>query len=175
MRDGWRCLPGLLLAGLLVVCGSVAAAQTEEAAWSRLELPGLDGVAHRLGEWRGKVLLLNFWASWCPSCQAEIRHLVRWQAAYGPRGLQIVGMGVDEAGKLRNVQRTLEINYPVLLVPPQERRRWMAAWGNKSGTVPYSVVIDRAGRPVHLHRGPMDHGQFLEHVAPLLSPRRPGP
>ena len=55
-------------------------------------LPGLDGKPHELGEWRNKVVLLNFWASWCSPCQSEIPDLVAFQNEYGKQGLQVVGI-----------------------------------------------------------------------------------
>lgn len=133
------------------------------------KLKGLDGVMHPLAEWQGKVIMLNFWASWCAPCQAEIRDFVRLQAEYGPRGLQIIGLGLDDEHKLRNVARTLMINYPVLVTKnPGANRELLAVWGNSKGVVPYTVVIDKSGKPAYIHRGPMDHEAFLDNVAPLL-------
>ncbi len=126
-------------------------------------LPGLDGKQHELGEWRNKVVLLNFWASWCSPCQTEIRDLVAFQAKYGADGLQVVGIGMDDATKLRNVSRTLGINYPVLLAN-SAGNSLMSRYGNRDGVVPYSVVISRDGDVVYAHTGLINQDIFAEQV-----------
>lgn len=130
-------------------------------------LPGLDGRQHELAEWRDKVILLNFWASWCSPCQSEIRDLVTFQARYGAEGLQIVGIGMDDEVKLRNVQRSLGINYPVLL-SKSSGGTLMSRYGNREGVVPYSVLISRTGEVVYTHAGTIDGETFAEQVLPLL-------
>jgi peroxiredoxin len=131
-------------------------------------LTGLDGVSHSLADWQGKVILLNFWATWCSPCLYEIRDLVAFQGQYKARGLQIIGLGLDDEKKLRNVQRTLEINYPVLVADPVENSGLMKQWGNSSGVVPYTVVIDRDGRVAYVHHGLVNREVFDEYVLPLL-------
>lgn len=141
-------------------------------AWDipAFHLKGLDDKTHRLDEWKGKVILLNFWAPWCGPCQYEIPDFVRYQERYAPRGLQVIGMGLDEGRKLRNVARTLGINYPVLVADPVEHPGLQAQWGNPAGMVPYTVVIDRDGRLKYVHRGQMEADAFDEFVLPLVSP-----
>jgi peroxiredoxin len=131
-------------------------------------LTGLDGARHSLADWKGKVIILNFWATWCSPCLYEIRDLVAFQEQYKTRGLQIIGLGLDDEKKLRNVQRTLEINYPVLVADPVENSGLMKQWGNSSGVVPYTVVIDRDGRVVYVHHGLLNSEVFDEYVLPLL-------
>lgn len=131
-------------------------------------LTGLDGVRHSLADWKGKVVMLNFWATWCAPCLYEIRNFVTYQEQYKAQGLQIIGLGLDDEKKLRNVQRTLEINYPVLVADPVGNSGLMKAWGNGSGVVPYTVVIDRDGRVAYVHHGLMNHDVFDEYVLPLL-------
>jgi len=139
-------------------------------AWEMpvFRLRGVDGRLHQLDEWRGKVILLNFWASWCAPCQYEIKEFIKYQQAYGPRGLQIIGMGVDKARSLRNAGRTLGINYPVLFA----NGKLMRQWGNRTGVVPYNVIIDRDGRIAFIHRGPMDRAAFERKVVRLLGAGR---
>lgn len=173
------------LAGILaiVVAASVWAADvglpdqsgtstgTNAAAASQLpalSLPGLDGFRHNLGEWHGKVIVLNFWAAWCAPCQAEIHNFVNYQGRYGERGLQVVGVGIDDERPLHNVQRSLEINYPILVAAPADHRGLLRNWGNSSGVIPYTVVIDRSGRIAYTRRGPMDRDEFDANILPLL-------
>ena len=130
-------------------------------------LPGLDGQQHELGEWGDKVVLLNFWASWCSPCQTEIRDLVAFQTQYGKQGLQVVGIGMDDEVKLRNVHRTLEINYPVLFTN-SPAHPVMSRFGSRDGVVPYSVLISREGEVVYTHTGVITREIFDEQVIPLL-------
>lgn len=130
-------------------------------------LPGTDGKQHQLSEWHNKVVLLNFWASWCSPCQSEIRDLVAYQSKYGADGLQIVGIGLDDEKKLRNVQRSLEINYPVLL-DNSPGNPVMRRFGNSAGVVPFSVLISREGEVVYTHTGLINEEIFAEQVIPRL-------
>ena len=174
----WRPLVAAVLALLLAMSQASATAATGAPtdAWTLPEtrLPDLQGTERSLEAWRGKVILLNFWASWCAPCQYEIPDFVRYQRQYGPKGLQIVGVGVDQARKLANVARTLGINYPVLVVDVPRGSRLMREWGNKSGIVPYSVLIDRKGSIRYVHRGRLDDETFQRRVVPLLQGVEPG-
>lgn len=148
---------------------AVAADDAERPAIPDISYPDLDGQQHNLREWKGRVLLLNFWASWCAPCQAEIKHLIDYQRQYGAHGLQIVGLGLDDPRKLKNVQRTLQISYPILRAEEKESRQILNAWGNKTGLIPYTVIFDRQGRVVQAHRGIIDDQLFDKLVKPLLS------
>ena len=139
-------------------------------AWALtpFKLRGLDGRLHTLDEWKGKVIMMNFWASWCAPCQYEIPEFVDYQKRYGDKGLQLIGIGVDEQRKLANVARSLHINYPVLVLEPSAARPLMARWGNDTGIIPYTVIIDRDGTIRYIHRGTFDHEAFQTYVEPLL-------
>jgi peroxiredoxin len=140
----------------------------KEREMKSLSLTGLDGVRHSLTDWNGKVIVINFWATWCSPCLYEIPDFVAYQEQYKARGLQIIGVGLDQEKKLRNVQRTLEINYPVLVADPANNGDLMKPWGNSSGIIPYSVVIDRDGRVVYTHHGLINRDTFNENILPLL-------
>jgi len=150
---------------------SIALPEKTNNAWELkpFKLEGLDGERHTLDEWKGKVIVLNFWASWCAPCQYEIKDLVKLQSEYGEKGLQVIGIGIDEARKLANVKRTLEINYPVLVADPTRSTRLLSRWGNDRQIVPYTVVIDRDGTIRYIHRGQLTPDVFGEFVIPLLT------
>ena len=157
----------LVLAMFIALPGANASVTATHKLAPAFTLPGMDGKPHELGEWHDKVVLLNFWASWCSPCQTEIRDLVAYQSQYAAQGLQIVGIGMDDETKLRNVQRTLGINYPVLLANTPGNPL-MAGFGNRDGIVPYSVLISRAGKVVYTHTGVITQEIFAEQVIPWL-------
>lgn len=134
-----------------------------------LILEDLEGKQRRLHDWHGKVIILNFWASWCGPCQAEIPHLVRYQRTYAGRGLQVIGVGLDERRKVRNVVRTFGIDYPMLLADAGQGRDLLGQWGDPGGVLPFSVVIDRDGRIHFMQIGILDEESFTDHVLPLLA------
>ncbi len=148
----------------------VTAGTLERPAIPDISYPDLDGRPQNLQQWKGRVLLLNFWASWCAPCLVEIRHLTDYQREFGSDGLQVVGLGLDDVRKLRNVQRSLKINYPVLAIEEKESRAILRSWGNNSGLIPYTVIFDRSGQVVQAHRGILDDAQFDALVKPLLAP-----
>jgi thiol-disulfide isomerase/thioredoxin len=133
-----------------------------------LILNDLDGKEHNLNDWRGKVILLNFWATWCGPCQIEIPYFMKYQQNHAEKGLQIIGIGLDDAQKLRNYVRTLGINYPVLRADPERQYELLNQWGDPSGVLPYTVIIDRGGRPVFMQAGIFNDETFETIVKPLL-------
>jgi thiol-disulfide isomerase/thioredoxin len=134
-------------------------------------LPDLEGHDRSLADWKNRVILLNFWATWCAPCRYEVPHLVEFQARHGHEGLQVVGIGLDEARKLRNFARTLDMNYPVLVADPQRDLQLLRDWGNRAGVLPYSVVIDRDGDIVYQRAGTFGQEELDTYVLPLLAPR----
>jgi len=159
-------LLGLFIAGPAMAAGKVNVGSN---AWElpKIVLPDLQGKQRSLDEWRGKVILLNFWASWCGPCQYEIPDFVEFQNQYGEAGLQIIGVGIDEARLLGNVRRSLGINYPVL-VAGLDGDSLLSQWGDYRGIVPYTLLIDRDGRIAMIRSGPFDRRSFEHHVLPLL-------
>lgn len=155
--------------GVAQAAKTVQPSQTDNA-WELkpIRLPDTDGKELALKDWSGKVIMLNFWASWCSPCQYEIPEFVDYQNEYGEKGLQVVGIGLDEARKLKNVARTLGINYPVMVIEEQAGAALMQEWGNRSGIIPYTVIIDRDGHIRYIHRGRMDKDAFEHYVKPLL-------
>jgi peroxiredoxin len=144
-------------------------------AWEipAFKLKGLDGKTHRIQDWEGKIILLNFWASWCTPCQIEIKDLVQYQEKFSKQNLQVISIGLDDENKLKNVARTLNINYPVLIPEPQFHHDILSQWGDSTGAVPHNVVIAADGKISYIHRGPFNNDAFAEFIVPLLTTDTP--
>ncbi len=119
-----------------------------------LPLQDLDDNTHKLADWRGKVLLVNFWATWCPPCREEIPLLMKLQAQYAAQGLQIVGIATDEQNEedVRKFMRTMVVNYPILMSDKQTPQIIAALGGDFIG-LPYTILLDRQGRVLKIHPG----------------------
>lgn len=117
-----------------------------------------------LHAYRGKVVLLNFWATWCAPCQLEIPHFVAWQNQYGPRGLQIIGISLDDDPALvRSLDHKLHLNYPVVMGD--------AALGELYGGVlglPMTFLIDRNGEVRAKFEGQTDLGKMQLQLQSIL-------
>lgn len=134
-----------------------------------LILNDLEGKKHNLYNWHGTVIMLNFWATWCGPCQIEIPDFIEYQTRYGDKGLQIIGVGLDEVHKLRNYVRTVGINYPILQADPELQYSLLKQWGNPFGILPFTVIIGRDGHLVFMQQGILNQKAFDSMVKPLLN------
>ena len=125
--------------------GPAGAADAGLAALSAARLPDLQGTPQSLEQWRGKVIVVNFWATWCAPCREEIPLFVKLQKKYGERGLQFVGIAVDRPDKVRPYAAELGMNFPIL-IGDAGAIELSRALGNRAGVLPYTVVIDRDGK-----------------------------
>ena len=117
--------------------------------WSFADVAGMP---QPLAQWRGQLLVLNFWATWCPPCLKEIPAFVELQQRLGGRGLQFVGIALDEVEAVQPFLKDHAINYPVLL-GDQDVARFMTVLGNQIGALPFTVVVGRDGRVLAMHQG----------------------
>jgi len=118
----------------------------------RARLPDPDGVPQNLAQWRGKLLIVNFWATWCEPCRQEVPALVRIQTAFAPKGVQIVGIALDSAAKVRDFAKEYGINY-ALVVGGMETIDLTRKLGNAAAALPYTVVLDPSGKIVTTRLG----------------------
>ena len=127
-------------------------------------LTGLDGKPLNLAQLRGKVVLLDFWATWCTPCRQETPQFVGLQQKYGPRGLQIVGISMDDGPEpVRAFYREFKMNYPVAMGTKQVAE----AYGGVLG-LPIAFVIDRHGHIVEKYEGPADMAKLEQQIDSLL-------
>ena len=130
-------------------------------------LPDLAGKPQDMRQWRGKVLVLNFWAPWCPPCRKEIPDFIRLQERHGQAGLQFVGVALDEPDKVSAFVDETGINYPILL-GAEQATALSAAAGNRLGGLPFTVVFDRRGNAVATLTGGVNEARLEALVKPLL-------
>jgi len=130
-----------------------------------LILRDLQGRNLRLNDYKGKVVLINFWATWCPPCRAEVPELVKWQREYRGRGLQIIGVTYppQTTKEVRRFVRNLKINYPVALGTKQAKALFF-----QGETLPVSVIIDREGNVRDIIEGILLPEEFEQKIKPLL-------
>ena len=161
-----RALMKATLFGLLLVAAQSVALARQSGTKSPPVTVFRDtrGRVVRLAELRGRVVLLNFWATWCPPCRAEIPELVRLQREHAS-SLQVVGVThpPERRGRVRRVARELKVNYPLVI----GTRRTARAFG-VGETLPATVVIDREGRVREVIVGILQPEEFEEKIRPLL-------
>jgi thiol-disulfide isomerase/thioredoxin len=154
----------ILCLAALIMASAIAEGQTIQPA-PPLKLRDLRGRAVSLSDYKGKVVLLNFWATWCPPCRAEMPDLVKMQREYKSRGLQVIGITYPP-GTVREVRRftrKLRINYPVALGTKETKGLF-----DESETLPLTIVIDREGNIRDRIEGILLPEEFEQKIKPLL-------
>ena len=129
-------------------------------------LPDMDGNMHKIDEWDGKVVAINFWATWCPPCREEIPEFIKIQEKFGSKGLQFIGIALQQAKDVREFATTMGINYPIL-VGEEDVIQVAEQYGNSFGALPYTVIIDRQRRITFIQPGPL-HAADAERVITSL-------
>jgi len=130
-------------------------------------LLSLDGVRENGNQWLGKVQIINFWATWCPPCKREIPVLIKLQNDYKDRGLQVIGIALDEAEAVANYVKEHGINYPTL-AGDDEVVEVSEKLGNDLGILPYTVIADRAGKISFIRYGEVDRQTVENEIKKLL-------
>lgn len=149
---------------LLAVLPALCVGQTGQQA-PPLVLKDLRGRNLRLSDYKGKVVLLNFWATWCPPCRAEMPDLIRMQREYQSRGLRVIGVTYppQEAMQVREFIRKLGVNYPVAMGSKETKTLF-----DKTESLPLTVIIDREGKVHDLILGILLPVEFEQKIKPLL-------
>ncbi|TSA11642.1 MAG: TlpA family protein disulfide reductase [Betaproteobacteria bacterium] len=130
-------------------------------------LVDLNGKPQTLSYWRGKIIVVNFWATWCLPCREEIPALMKIHDKYVANGVEIVGIALDDVSKVRDFAAEMGIEYP-LLIAGAEILDLSKPLGNRAGVLPFTVVLDRGGQMAYSHTGALTEAGFKLVLAPLL-------
>jgi thiol-disulfide isomerase/thioredoxin len=130
-------------------------------------LPDTKGREQSIGQWKGKLLVVNFWATWCVPCREEMPEFVRAQQEFGQRGLQFVGIAIDDAAKVEAFAAELGLNYPAL-IGGYGAIELSRSFGNRLGALPFTIIVDRAGRINYTQLGPIKEAQLRTIIGQLL-------
>ncbi len=133
------------------------------------ELKSLDGKTVRLSDYRGKAVLLNFWATWCPPCKIEMPWFVDLQKQYGEQGLQVIGIAMDDdaekdSSKIAAFAKEMNLNYVVLL----GNDKVGDAYGGVDG-LPTTFYIGRDGRVLSAVSGLVSHSEIEDNIKKALA------
>jgi peroxiredoxin len=170
----FRLLISVFLAAFIGFSSGVARAAGENAP--DFSLRDINGKAATLSEYKGQVVLLNFWATWCGPCKVEMPHLNTMNAELGERGFVVLSVSTDDARSASQVKPFIKKNgygFRVLL----DKQTKVVSLYNPSKTLPYTAIIDREGRIANIHQGynPGDEVKIREEVEALLGPAPDAP
>ena len=130
-------------------------------------LMDVSGQPRNVSEWQGKVLVINFWATWCPPCLEEIPHFIKLQDKYGDQGLQFLGIALEDVDAVTSFVNKLGINYPILL-GEQEVIKLGVKLGNRIGGLPYTVILVRSGNINFIKVVPLSVSEAEQIITSLL-------
>jgi peroxiredoxin len=136
-------------------------------------LRGLDGRSVRLADFKGKVVLLNFWATWCAPCRVEMPMLSELHARYRAQGLEVIGISMDDAGQEAQIAKfaaTKGVKYPILLNDGKVGDAYAGA-----RFLPQTLLIDRSGKVVDGFLGLREKGQLAREIENELKKPPPKP
>jgi peroxiredoxin len=139
--------------------------QAERKPAPDFELKDINGKVIRLSDYRGQVVLLNFWATWCGPCKIEIPWFVEFQRTYKDRGFTVIGVSVDEDGweAVRPFLAGRQVNYPVVVSTPEVEQKYGGV-----EALPMSFLIDREGRIASTHVGLVTKKTYEDEIRQLL-------
>lgn len=127
-------------------------------------VPRMNGGSGGLDSYRGRIVVMNLWATWCPPCRAEMPDLQRLYSTYRSSGVVVLGVDQGESGeRASEFARALDIHYPILVDQQQQYGRVYAALG-----MPTTIIVDRSGTVVRGFDGALSYDQMVAAISPLL-------
>lgn len=156
-----------LAAGLFVQNISRTTAKPTKPIILEFSLPDLLGQQRNITEWQGKILIINFWATWCPPCLKEIPDFIQLQNQFNDKNLQFIGIAIDDKDAVKDYLSTISINYPILIAG-DEGISLSRELGNIINAVPFTLIVNQQGKIIHRHPGELSKEKIVEIIKPLI-------
>ena len=157
--------------------------QKEQQAQQRtpladFSLADISGTVHPISTWQGKILIINFWATWCPPCLKEIPEFIELQAHYANQNVQFIGIAIDDPQLVEDYLSFVDINYPILIAE-SEGEKLAQKLGNVVNAIPFTLIVNQQGQIIFRHPGELSKAELGNIIEPLLKPNSvtsiPGP
>jgi peroxiredoxin len=143
------------------------AKQENQNPLPEFSLPDLSGKQHNIKKWQGKILVINFWATWCPPCLKEMPEFAAMQNEFSEKGLQFIGIALDDLEPVKEFTASHKITYPILMGEDQGTKL-AHNLGNIVNTVPFTVIVNQKGQIIKRHMGTLTREELLKIVTPLF-------
>jgi thiol-disulfide isomerase/thioredoxin len=155
---------GIFVADRRTTPGNVEASAVEKLLSQSMD--DANGRQQPLAQWKDKILVVNFWATWCAPCVDEMPELSELQDQIGPAGMQIIGIGIDSASNIAEFAAKYKITYP-LYVGGVNGTELSRRFGNEAGGLPFTVLIDKNGNVRKTYLGRLKMEQLREDLSSL--------
>ena len=142
--------------------------QQEAVALTSLSLPDTQGNMQALSQWRGKILVVNFWATWCPPCREEMPGFSRLSTKYAANGVQFVGISIDTLNNVRDFEKTTPVSYP-LLIGSMDTIQNTVPIGNSAQALPFTAIFDQKGKLHSVKLGRLSESELEHRLDELVS------
>lgn len=164
----------ILLAGVIALSGGLFAQYLSATHQQKIKtpladftLPDISGKQRSIFEWQGKIRIINFWATWCPPCLKEIPEFIKLQEELNNKGIQFIGIAIEDRQSVKEYLSTVSINYP-MLIAEDEGITLSHELGNIINAVPFTLIVNRQGQIIHRQPGEISREKILQIITPLI-------
>lgn len=137
-------------------------------AFFAASMPDANNQQQAMSQWQGKILIVNFWATWCPPCREEMPELSQLHTQYQSQDVVVLGIAAETSSKIQEFSQSMPITYP-LLAADMQAMVLSESLGNNNSVLPYTVVIDRAGNIIEAHVGRINKALIEQNLLTLLA------
>jgi thiol-disulfide isomerase/thioredoxin len=160
--------------GLALISALFASHQHQQAAQTatkvllpQFSLPDITGTEQPISNWQGKILIINFWATWCPPCLEEVPGFIALQKEYTDKNVQFIGIAIDKAELVADYIRSININYPILIAE-KNGEQLVQQLGNTMKVIPYTLIVNPSNQIVYQHPGDLTKKELRAQIEPLM-------